>query len=479
MSKLQRLAQPRPWQTNAALCTIGFGLILCSRQLLAEWDHYVIGDSGVSSSSVVLYAAALLLLWLFPRNTDRFTVPIILCFAILARYAVLFHDPFLSTDVYRYAWDGVVQHAGISPYRYVPGNPALTFLREPNQDLFDNINRRDYAVTIYPPAAQVFFYLVTFISPQVNAMKAAMVLLEGVTVFGLFRLMDFLRIRRHWILLYAWCPMLIWEIGSSGHLDSLVMATLTWACVFRLRRQPVLTGICFTLAVLTKFYPLVVFPALLQRERAHPEKPWLSRPDWKMPSTLAGLTILLYLPYLSAGRRVFGFMGGYVQEEGMSNGTRYFLLEAAQHLPGLAGLSSRAYTLFCLAVLGALSLWAWRTTCPDDAPRAAFLRPACYLATGFMLLFSPHYPWYLAWLVPFVVLLPSLTTLTYINGLFYLCTTALAVGYGPKQFHLNVILYTSILIALLLDLALHRLPQLRPLRQGRFVEPEQHPTSLH
>jgi len=55
----------------------------------------------------------------------------------------LFAEPYLSSDISRYVWDGIVQHAHINPYRYVPGDPVLAFLRAPNQDIFDNINRRD------------------------------------------------------------------------------------------------------------------------------------------------------------------------------------------------------------------------------------------------------------------------------------------------------------------------------------------------
>ncbi len=139
----------------------------------------------------------------------------------------------LSSDVYRYAWDGVVQHAHINPYRYVPGNPVLTFLREPNQDLFDSMNRRDYAHTIYPPVAQMIFYCVTWIERQVTMMKPAMVLLEGVTMTGLVLLLRQLGVRREWTLLYAWLPLLIWEIGGSGHVDSLVMAFMVLALLFR------------------------------------------------------------------------------------------------------------------------------------------------------------------------------------------------------------------------------------------------------
>ena len=51
--------QTRPWQTNAALIAIGYGLIRYTQQLLVESNHYVIGDSGCSSASRRLSGLAL------------------------------------------------------------------------------------------------------------------------------------------------------------------------------------------------------------------------------------------------------------------------------------------------------------------------------------------------------------------------------------------------------------------------------------
>ena len=451
-------AKARPWHTNAALGLIGFAMIGYSRQLIAEWEHYNIGYDHVSSMQMLLYVGAILVLLLKPANVDRWTLPIIFTVAILCRLVVLFPEPFLSSDVYRYAWDGVVQHAHINPYRYVPGDKALTFLRAPNQDLFDNMNRRDYARTIYPPAAQMMFYVITFINPSVTFMKMGMVLLEVVTVWGLLQMLRLMGMRREWVLVYAWMPMLIWEIAGSGHLDSMAMAWIVLAMVARYKRQPVWTGVFLALAVLTKFYPLVLFPAFYQRG------------DWKMPATMAGLAAVLYAPYLSVGTMVFGFLGGYVQEEGMNTGTRYFPLQFVQSLPGLAGVSNTAYILFAALVFGALMVWAWRTGCREDSARGAFLWPAFGLALAMMLLFSPHYPWYVAWLVPFMVLLPSMTVTTYVGGLFYLCTTAWAVGTGPKQYHLNQMLYSSVAIALIVEIVVRRVPAVQAwLRRQRFA----------
>lgn len=459
---LRRWNIARPWQTNFGLLLIGLGLLLLTRQLINENDHFTIGFSGVSGWSVILYALAVLVILTQPVN--RYAFAIILGVAIACRLITLFPDPFLSSDIYRYAWDGVVQHAHISPYRYAPGDPALTFLRAPNQDLFDNMNRRDYAHTIYPPAAQFLFYLITFISPTVTAMKLAMVLFEGLTMFALVTLLRDFGIRREQTLLYAWCPLLIWEIGGSGHLDSAAMAFIALALLSRFRKQPVLTGLFLGLAVMTKMYPLVLLPALFRRG------------EYKMPSTVAAVIALGYIAYSTVGMQVFGFLGGYMQEEGIDSGTRYFLLDYSHRLPGLHHLSAKPFFVFVALAFAVLIIWCWRTCCNPECSKSAtaqtrlfglpadadFVIPAFVLGMTLMLLFSPHYPWYIAWLVLFLAITPDITALVYVCALFYLCTTELAEGTGPKQFLLNEILYGSVFAAFVLDIVLRRWPIHRP-----------------
>jgi len=608
----------QPWQTNAALLFLGLCLFLLSRHLIFEYDDYTIGFSGTSGWSVWCYALGSLLVLFGP--TDRFTFPIILSVAIACRLATLFADPFLSSDIYRYVWDGIVQHAGINPYRYVPADPHLAFLRDASDaDIYPMINRKEYARTIYPPLAQILFWITTFISPTVICMKTVMVLFEGLTLWTILKLLHLLGRPREQAILYAWCPMLIWEIAGSGHLDSAAMAFIGLALLARYHRRPALTGLFLGVAVLIKFYPLVLFPALYLRsptvDEAGNRRTFLQTLDWRMPAAMLALALPAYALYSSVGKLVFGFLGGYVQEEGMATGTRYFLLEQAQHLPGLHNLPPNAYLAFAALVLATLSLWALRTSSPvfnpvlqgpssrpEAQPRqagapsmaapspwvgssgeprgqpppapdgvtahpqspflppgapfmaapspwlgssaeprgqpppapdgviaqpqspflppgapsmaapspwvgssadllspvtapgapsspaasspetgvpasfaggvqrvgsssgearsqaAAFLTPAFALAAALMLLFSPHYPWYIAWLVPFLTLLPNLPIAAYTLGLFYLCTTSLAVGSGPKQFLLNQILYSAIAFATLLQLALRRWP---------------------
>jgi rSAM/selenodomain-associated transferase 1 len=459
----------RAWATNAVLCVLGFGLLLLTREYVWEYGgvgHFMIGGSGCSGWSVWLYVAALVVVWTQPVN--RATFGIVIGFALALRAAILFVEPFSSSDMYRYVWDGIVQHAGVNPYRYVPGDAALRFLRAPYQDVFDSINRRDYAHTIYPPVAQMVYWLVTFVSPTVIGMKAAMVGFECVGVGALVALLRAMGRRREEIVMYAWCPLLVWEIAGAGHVDAVVIAFVSLALLFRYREQRWLTAVFFALAVFTKFYPIVLLPAVYVRR------------DWKLPAVLVAVGAAGYAVYSSVGMGVFGFLGGYSKEEGIDSGARFFLLELAQRVKGLESLPVSAYVVFCIAVLGGLSVWAWRNASvevpsgakapslladsmdglkavpfkavpsedqsrfpsgmTDKIAAPKFLRAAMMLGFAMMLLFSPHYPWYIVWLVPLLLLVPNLPLLAYVLGFFYLFTTQLATP-GPQMFLLNEILY--------------------------------------
>jgi hypothetical protein len=429
----------RAWATNVVLCLLGAALVLLARQFVAEQTRFTIGFSGVSGWSATIYVAAVLVILTQPVN--RATVWIVLGFAVACRVVTLRTEPFLSTDIYRYVWDGMVQHAHISPYRYVPGDPVLGLLQGRHPEIFDNINRRFYAHTIYPPVAEMIYWLVTFFSQSVRGMKVAMVGFECVTAGALMGLLKLMGRRTTDVLLYAWCPLLVWEIGGAGHIDAAILAFVALALLFRYREQPVWTGLFLGLAVMTKFYPLVLLPALWRRG------------DWKMPATVAGVCAAGYAAYVSVGWKVFGFLGGYAKEEGLDSGARFFLLDFAQRRLGMGWLSENGYLVVCAVVFAAIVVWTWRRACGEQLgvgvkmSRPRYLVAATMLALALMLLFSPHYPWYIVWLTPLLALAPDIPVLAYLVGFFYLFTTALAEP-GEKMFRLNERLYAVVAVAM-------------------------------
>ena len=368
----------------------------------------------------VLYIAAA---WLILRvRQSRSAMIIALVFAALFRLSIIFSPPYLSDDIYRYVWDGRVQAAGINPYRYVPADPALAQLRDEN--IYPKINRREYARTIYPPVAEAVYFLTTRVSESVTWMKATMVGFEAVTIWAILQLLASFGLPRQRILIYAWHPLAVWEFAGSGHLDAIAIAFIALALLARRKNAEVATGFALACAMLVKFFPLALFPALYKR--------W----DWKMPVAFAFTILVAYVPYLSVGpRAAIGFLPGYAKEQGLVSGEQFYLLSLTRKLFG-ANVPTAAILIFALVFMSAIAVWVLLR----GKSRDSYVKRAALLATATAVLFAPHFSWYFAWLVPFLCFAPlaSLFYLTAASFILYLSW----LGDKPDQmFRLNSFLY--------------------------------------
>lgn len=426
-----------PWLTNAGVLLLGAVLLEFTRTGVGEYSHYVHGFSETILVQMAVYLGAISLLEVCPTN--NWTLRIILLIAVAARLIAVVAPPFLSTDIYRYVWDGLVQHAGINPFRYIPADSHLGFLRDAN--IYPNINRREYAHTIYPPGSQIIFWAVTRISPTVTAMKSAMVGFEALTCGVLIRCLKLLHMRPERIVLYAWSPVCLWEIASSGHVDAAALTFISLALLAQLTSQEQLTGGWLGAATLVKLYPIALLPAFVRRRQGGA---WMA----------LGIITAGYAIYLRRGVSVLGFLPNFAQEEGMQNGTRYFPLlfvERTLHLT----IPTLAYLSICAAVFGALS---WSSSGRDPAPRECITR-GLVLATALTLFFSPHYPWYFLWLLPFLVLRPWPPAFFLALAPTYLLTTKLGVP-GEPMYRLNSLLYGGFFILLVNEWSSHYIPKL-------------------
>ena len=186
----------------------------------AALNHFVI----LGCVQGLIYFAAVALI-LHSGPSARALWMVLACAALLRLIVVVF-PPFLSNDMYRYIWDGWVQAAGINPYRYIPADAHLAFLRD--AAIFPNINRANYAHTIYPPAAQMIFFITSSMAkllaiPPVLAMKLTMLAFEAIGIWAMIRLLDYAGLPRARILIYAWNPLPVWEFAGSGHVDAVAI----------------------------------------------------------------------------------------------------------------------------------------------------------------------------------------------------------------------------------------------------------------
>ncbi len=262
------------------------------------------------------------------RRAGPWSVPVaraILLGALLVRLPLVFAQPSLSDDMWRYLWDGRVAASGANPYALAPEAGELAGLRHGDGDgLWQRLDHREVP-TVYPPLALGAFSIAAAAPNPKLAWKG---LLSAVELAGCALLLALARrrgsppARAAW---YAWNPLVALEVAGMGHVDGLAVA------------------------------PMVAAVLWLTPRRLTPRR------DGSRPGPAAG----------AAGGRV-----------GLSAGLRPGLQ------PGLAAACAAAGALIKLAPLAALGLWArashkpWRYLAIALGVSAAGLVPVLLLAGG-------------------------------------------------------------------------------------------------
>jgi alpha-1,6-mannosyltransferase len=335
----------------------------------------------------------------FPRNT----LLIILIGGTLFRLILVPLDPpRLSTDIYRYIWDGRLQGVSINPYLYLPVDPRLARLRD--DSIYPHINRKEYAHTIYPPVAQIFYFVVTRVTQSIPGFKGVLVLVDLVTVGLVAATLRAIGQPAERVIVYAWHPLPIFEFGASGHIDSLMICFIALALFARAHQKFGIAGFALGAATLVKFIPVILLPAIYKR--------W----DKKLPIAFTITLVVCYLPYvISAGAGVLGFLPQYAKEEGLQSGERYYLLVLIDYILDWCGvvhdLPPAVFTSMALAGLAAIAIWAFHRQPPlgseNIEAQGQWIFSAFVLALTFSTLLSSYYPWYYSWLALFLCFVPN------------------------------------------------------------------------
>jgi alpha-1,6-mannosyltransferase len=292
--------------------------------------------------------------------------------------AALWHIPFLLSppgsddDVHRYVWDGRVQRLGYNPFTVVPSDPAFSTLHTSETRTLNNPD----VPSPYPAGAQLFFRAVTAIHESTSAFKVAFAACELAIVLLLLAELRWFGQGEHWVLAFAWNPLLVTCVAQSGHIDILGVLLLLISAAALQRRWRTLAAVAFGLAVAVKFLPIVLAPLYWRRVRVR---------DGLLAVLIVGL---LYVPFLRHSSVPTGSIGVFVQRFRF-NDPVFATLERI--MSPQVGVSLAVFVgLVTAAVLR-------KTHDEDFSFTSAFAWPMA--AT---LLCAPVvYPWYLLWLLPF------------------------------------------------------------------------------
>ena len=274
-------------------------------------------------------------------------------------------------DIHRYVWDGRVQRLGYNPYTLIPGDPALAALHTPETR---TLNHPDLP-SPYPPGAELFFHAVAAIHETVFAFKVAFVLCDVGIVFLLLSVLRRSGEGEHWVLAYAWHPLLAIEVAGNGHVDIVGALLLVLSFVALARRWRPLASVAFGLAVAVKFLPIVLLPLYWKRLRL------------RDAALAIAAVLLLYTPFLRHGQISTGSLGTYVRSFRF-NDPVFAVLER------VITFQLAAAVAVLIGLLVAVSLTRKSETSFSDTfawPMAASLFCAPVI-----------YPWYFLWLLPFM-----------------------------------------------------------------------------
>jgi alpha-1,6-mannosyltransferase len=351
----------------------GFGAILLVAMTIASRNFSRMGEPAFIIPLSVAGVAYLLAIreLLSEQKLPKRVVVVGLALAALWHFQFLRMPSGLDDDVHRYVWDGRVQRLGYNPYVLVPRDPALSGLHTTETRTLNNPE----VPSPYPPGAQLFFRAVTAIHESTFALKVAFVICDLAIVFVLLDVLRRTGQGEHWVLAYAWHPLLATEVAGSGHVDIVGVLLLLVSAAALVRSWRAVAAIAFGLAIAVKLLPLVLLPLYWKRLRVR-------------DGTLAAIVLgLLYVPFLDHSRIPFGSLGTYVQRFRF-NDPVFATLERVMAPQVVAGLA---------VLVGFLTaIWMRRRYAEWSSDTFAWPMAASLLCAPVI------YPWYMLWLLPFL-----------------------------------------------------------------------------
>src|SRR5579875_1418198 len=432
------LRKKQPWLRSLGLVVF----LLFSIALYAWLKQITPTDPNSTASSMPFlqvellcflpYAAACALLLIMrpvEASWRKVELGLILGGALLLRALLVDLPPNLSHDAWRYVWDARIFLRGYSPYATVPS--AGIFM--PLRDFIYNYSRYRNVPSLYPPGAQ-YIYATSYLLAPSNLffLKGMFVLFDLGSCVALVVLLARKGLDPALVLLYAWCPLPIVEFALQGHIDAAAIPLTLLAALSVSRKgwkSGVLTGFLIGMATLVKLYPiLLLLPALSLR-------------DWKRDGLLVCTCLVTvgtgYLPFIILGHgQILGFFSTYTDQQGWNAGpVQNFIafIGSQEHWPvsqKVVWEHGVALVLFAGAAVLLLKLRASGQLTFEAGALVMF---------GLILAVSSHlFPWYLAALLPWIVLLLPSRGSGAVRGLA-LAARLLALG------ALWIFLFTSIL----------------------------------
>ena len=288
MKNISDLSHARPWLLAAGMLACTAGLAYGASQ--NEFGKIV---------SILLPQFVLYFLTLKYAQRKPGSLVFFIAVAMAMRVVLLFAEPYLSNDVYRFIWDGRLLVQGYNPFDHLPqyyldlqpGIPGI------DQQLFEAFDSKN-TYTVYPPLAQLQFGTAVCLFPQ-NAygatvvMKLWLLLYEAGTLFLLPKLLQSLGLSPSRSLIYSLNPLIVHEIAGNLHFEGAMVFFLVLAVWLLLKRKKLVwPALAFAASICSKLLTLLFLPFFLKRMGL--------RRSMLFYVLTAALTVLMFVPVLNS-----------------------------------------------------------------------------------------------------------------------------------------------------------------------------------
>jgi len=190
----------------------------------------------------------------------------------LFRLMLLFAEPNLSQDFYRFIWDGQLINNGISPYLHLPKDLII----ESGQLMYNagelvsgmgNLSASNYSN--YPPLNQFIFAISTWLAGKslvgsVLVMRTIIILSDlGILYFGR-KLLQKLNKSTHLIFWYFLNPLVILELTGNLHFEGVMLFFFIWSIYLLFHKKWVLAAVVYAFSISIKLVPILFLPLFLK-----------------------------------------------------------------------------------------------------------------------------------------------------------------------------------------------------------------------
>jgi alpha-1,6-mannosyltransferase len=269
-------------------------------------------------------------------------------------------------------WEGKILSHGYNPFITAPQDSQLIKYRT---KLYDDITYKNM-VTIYPPVSQMTFLSAYLLKGEsIIGLKLIYLLIDLIIMFLLLKFLYLKNIDLNNIILYAWMPLILMEFFVNVHIDLVGILFMLLFIYFMEKNKIYSAAVFFSLAFLSKIYPVILFPLVFK-------KAGLKRSLYFLLIFLV-ITFSSYFPFIYKDFSVFTSLFVYLKKWEF-NSSIYLLLKHNYLTPEYSRLLCAG--LFILSV-GVISILY------KDFTKAAYGVLISLIIFGTTL-----FPWYLGWI---------------------------------------------------------------------------------